>query len=387
MRRIALQMLFGDSAKFYGILLGLTFATLLITQQSAIFVGLMTRTYALIEEIPQADLWVADPTLQFVDDTKPMAVTALDRVRSVNGVEWASPLFKSILVAKLPNGGRQLCDVIGVDDATLIGAPATVVQGKVEDLRKPDAIFVETRGARKQLVQPATADPKGPTRPMQVGDVLELNERRAEVVGIAETRPSFQNVPTIYTTYFRAIGFAPANRRTLSMILVKAVPGLEVLELKQRIERETGLTAYTPEEFSWKTLDYWMKQTGIPINFGMAIALGFLVGVAIAGQMFYNFTLDNLKYFGAMKAMGATSPQLLGMVALQGLTAGVLGLGLGLGLTAAFGLSIPADRLAFKLIWQLPVISAGAVTVIVVGSSLLSMLKVIRLDPKEVFSG
>ena len=103
MRRIALQMLFGDSAKFYGILLGLTFATLLITQQSAIFVGLMTRTYALIEEIPQADLWVADPTLQFVDDTKPMAVTALDRVRSVNGVEWASPLFKSILVAKLPN--------------------------------------------------------------------------------------------------------------------------------------------------------------------------------------------------------------------------------------------------------------------------------------------
>ncbi|NBQ14509.1 MAG: ABC transporter permease, partial [Proteobacteria bacterium] len=179
MRRIALKMLFGDSAKFYGILLGLTFATLLITQQSAIFVGLMTRTYALIEEIPQADLWVADPTLQFVDDTKPMAVTALDRVRSVNGVEWASPLFKSILVAKLPNGGRQLCDVVGVDDATLIGAPAVVVEGKVEDLRKPDAIFVETRGARKQLMQPATDDPNGPKRPMEVGDVLELNERRA----------------------------------------------------------------------------------------------------------------------------------------------------------------------------------------------------------------
>ena len=160
MLRIALQMLFGDRAKFYGILIGLTFATLLITQQSAIFVGLMTRTYALIEEIPQADLWVADPTLQFVDDTKPMAVTALDRVRSVQGVEWASPLFKSILVAKLPNGGRQLCDVIGVDDATLIGAPGTVVEGRVEDLRKPDAIFVETRGARKQLAQPATSDPR-----------------------------------------------------------------------------------------------------------------------------------------------------------------------------------------------------------------------------------
>ena len=128
MRLIALKMLFGDSAKFYGILLGLTFATLLITQQAAIFVGLMSRTYALIEETPQADLWVTDPTMQFVDDTKPMQVTALDRVRSVSGIEWASPLFKGLLVAKLPNGGRQICDVIGVDDATLIGAPATMLQ-------------------------------------------------------------------------------------------------------------------------------------------------------------------------------------------------------------------------------------------------------------------
>ena len=178
MRLIALKMLFGDSAKFYGILLGLTFATLLITQQAAIFVGLMSRTYALIEETPQADLWVTDPTMQFVDDTKPMQVTALDRVRSVSGIEWASPLFKGLLVAKLPNGGRQICDVIGVDDATLIGAPATMLQGKLEDLRKTDAIFIESRGANKQLMQPLTADKNGPKRPMQVGDELELNERR-----------------------------------------------------------------------------------------------------------------------------------------------------------------------------------------------------------------
>jgi putative ABC transport system permease protein len=387
MRWIALKMLFGDSAKFYGILLGLTFATLLITQQAAIFVGLMSRTYALIEETPQADLWVTDPTLQFVDDTKPMQVTALDRVRSVRGVEWASPMFKGLLVAKLPNGGRQICDVIGVDDATLVGAPATMLQGKVEDLRKPDVIFIENRGAGKQLLQPASADPNGPKRPMRVGDVLELNEKRAIVAGLAETRPSFQNVPTIYTTYLRAVGFAPENRRTLSLILVKALPGESIAALQRRIQSETGLAAYTPQEFSWKTLDYWMTQTGIPINFGMAIALGFLVGVAIAGQMFYNFTLDNLRYFGAMKAMGTTSGQLLQMVALQGLAAGVLGLGLGLGATALFGLAIPGDRLAFKLTWHLPLLSTLAVVVIVLGASGLSIWKVIRLDPKEVFSG
>ena len=388
MRSIAIKMLFGDTAKFYGILLGLAFATLLIAQQASIFVGLMSRTYALIEETPQADLWVTDPTMLFVDDTKPMQVTALQRVRSVDGVHWAVPLFKSLLVAKLPSGSRQLCDVVGVDDASLIGAPASMVQGDISVLRKPDTIIIETRGARGRLSQPIDpADPQGPKRPIELGEELELNEKRAVIGGIAETKPTFQAVPTIYTTYSRAIGFSPANRRTLSMILVKVDEGDSIAEVRGRIERETGLSVYTPQDFAWKTIEYWMKQTGIPINFGIAIALGFLVGVAISGQMFYNFTLDNLRYFGAMKAMGATTRRLLGLVALQGFVAGALGLGLGLGVTAVVGLSIPQDKLAFKMTWHIPVIAAGAVIFIVVASSLFSMRRVVKLDPSEVFQG
>lgn len=388
MRVIAIKMLFGDTAKFYGILLGLSFATLLIAQQAAIFVGLMTRTYALLDETPQPDLWVMDPTLLFVDDVKPMQVTALQRVRSVEGVQWAVPLFKSLLMAKLPNGSRQMCDVVGVDDASLIGAPPHMVQGSVETLRQPDTIIIETRGARNRLAQPVdAANPDGAKRPIEIGEELELNERRAVIAGIAETKPTFQNVPTIYTTYSRAISFAPANRRTLSMVLVKAEPGVDIKDLQRRLAAETDLTVLTPNEFAWKTLDFWMKQTGIPINFGIAIVLGFMVGVAISGQMFYNFTLDNLKYFGAMKAMGATTGRLLGLVALQGMVAGVLGLGLGLGATALVGLTIPQDRLAFKLTWHIPLIAAGAVVFIVVASSLFSMRRVVKLDPSEVFQG
>jgi putative ABC transport system permease protein len=388
MRSIAIKMLFGDTAKFYGILLGLAFATLLIAQQSSIFVGLMSRTYALIDETPQADLWVTDPTLLFVDDTKPMQVTALQRVRSVDGVQWAVPLFKGLLVAKLPSGSRQLCDVIGVDDSSLIGAPANMVEGTIAVLRQPDTIIIETRGAKGRLSQPVDPlQPDGDKRPIRIGEELELNEKRAIIGGIAVTSPTFQAVPTIYTTYTRAIGFSPANRRTLSMILVKADPGVPLQALADRIERETALAVYTPSEFAWKTIDYWMKQTGIPINFGIAIALGFLVGVAISGQMFYNFTLDNLRYFGAMKAMGATTRRLLGLVALQGFVAGALGLGLGLGVTAVVGLSIPQDKLAFKMTWHIPVIAAGAVIFIVVASSLFSMRRVVKLDPSEVFQG
>jgi putative ABC transport system permease protein len=392
----AIKMLFGDSAKFYGILLGLTFASLLISQQSSIFVGIMSRTYGFIRDTSQPDLWVVDADRMFVDDQKPLRDTEVDRVRSVSGVAWAVPLYKGLLAAKLPTGERETVDLVGIDDATLIGGPPRMIVGKVEDLRLPDAVIVDEASIATKLAVPKdlpvgeslrTFDPNAevPRRSIAVGDVLELNERRAVVVGIARTTPTFQNQPVLYTTYSRAKQFSPPNRRTVSMVLVKALPGIDIETLRKAIEHETGLLAFTQDAWSWRTMMYWLKQTGIPINFGMAILLGFLVGVAIAGQMFYNFTLDNLKYFGAMKAMGASTPRLLSMVALQASVAAVIGLGIGLGATAAFGFLIPGNRLAFRMIWQIPVITGVAVMVICVGSALLSMLRVVRLDPAEVF--
>ena len=130
------------------------------------------------------------------------------------------------------------------------------------------------------------------------------------------------------------------------------------------VEQRTGLLSYTGEEFAEKTVGYWMRETGIPINFGTAILLGFFVGVAVAGQMFYNFVLDNLKYFGAMKAMGASRGTLLGMVFLQAATIAILGFGIGIGMTSVFGLAVPGERLAFRMTWQIPLIAAAAVTII-----------------------
>ncbi|MBU6208287.1 MAG: ABC transporter permease [Planctomycetes bacterium] len=390
MLRIAIKMLFGDGARFYGILLGLAFASLLIAQQSSIFVGLMSRTSAFIRDTPQADIWVTDPDLLSVDDAKALRDTDLQRVRGVPGVAWAVPLFKGLLGVKLGDGRRTVCEVVGIDDATLIGGPHTMLDGQVADLRQADAVIVDNRRLAREL-RMATGE-RGPDgkpiyRPMRVGDEMELNERRAVVVGICDNGESFQYAPQVYTTYSRALQFQPAVRRVMSMVLVKAEPGQDPAELARQIEARTGLSALPASPFEWKTIGFWMRETGIPINFGIAIALGFFVGVAIAGQMFYNFTLENLKYFGAMKAMGASSWLLLRMVALQGVVAGAIGLGLGLGLASAFGLSNNPDRLAFVMTWHIPVITAGAVLVIVVGASLISMIRVIRLDPKSVFQG
>ena len=87
MNFVAIQMLVGDRAKYFGIILGITFASLLITQQLAIFTGLMTRTFGAITDLGQPDVWVMDPKVQFIDDLKPLQDTELYRVRGVEGVD------------------------------------------------------------------------------------------------------------------------------------------------------------------------------------------------------------------------------------------------------------------------------------------------------------
>jgi len=386
MNFVALKMLIGDKAKYIGIIVGITFASLLITQQMAIFTGLMTRTYGAITDLGQPDVWVMDPKVQFIDDIKPLQDTELYRVRGVEGVDWAVPLYKGLLKARLSNGNFQTCNVFGLDDATLIGGPPEMVEGRIEDLRRADGVIVDEYGAAGRLAKPA-ATPGGKPEPLHVGDTIELNDHRAIVVGICRVQRTFQSQPVIYTTYSRATTYAPRERKLLSFVLVGAKAGVEPLELCQRIENATGLAAQTREEFKWTTVTYFMKYTGIPINFGIAVLLGFLVGTAIAGQTFYNFTIENLKQFGALKAMGAGNGTLLRMILLQALLVGLIGYGLGVGAAAMFGLLSRTSELAFRLPWQILALTAVSVTVICMLAALISIRKVVKLEPAIVFKG
>lgn len=386
MRKIAIKMLVGDRAKYYGIVFGVAFASLLITQQLSIFTGLMARSYGAITDLGQPDIWVMDSKVQFIDDIKPLQDTMLLRVRGIEGVDWAVPLYKGLLKARLENGSFQTCNVFGLDDATLIGGPPEMIEGSLADLRRADAVIVDEVAAKGKLARPATT-PGGKSTPLRVGDTLELNDHRAVVVGICAVSRTFQSQPVIYTTYTRATTFAPRERKLLSFILVEAKPGVSQPALCARIQDATGLAAQTSDDFKDMTYRYFMKYTGIPINFGIAVLLGFLVGVAIAGQTFYQFTLDNLRHFGALKAMGATNGRLLQMIVLQGALVGGIGYGIGVGAAAGFGALTRGTELAFKMPWQLLLVSFIAVVIICMIASLFSIRKVMKLEPAIVFKG
>lgn len=386
MNYIAIQMLMGDKGKYIGIVMGLTFASLIMTQQPAIFMGLMARSYSFLTDVGLPDIWVMDNKVQFIDDIKPLQDTELYRVRGVSGVEWAMPMYKGMLKARLADGTFQNCNVIGLDDTTLIGAPATLLEGSLADLRRSDSVILDVDGATEKLAKPP-AIKGGKKIPLKVGDTLELNDKRAIVVGIAKVTRTFQSQPVVYTTYSRAKTYAPRERKLLSFVLVKAKQGQNLKELTKRIQAKTGLAAYTTQEFMDLTFTYFMKNTGIPINFGISVTLGFIVGAAIAGQTFYNFTLENIRQFGVLKAMGTSNWMLLKMILLQALLVGSIGYGMGVGLTALFGYLMRHSILAFKFPWQLLLFSGLGVGFICMLAAFISILKVIRLEPAIVFKG
>jgi putative ABC transport system permease protein len=374
---IALKMLIGDRAKYLGSVAGVTFAALLIAQQAAIFCGLMLRTTSQLQDINDADLWVMDPGAQYVDELRPMKEDYLYQVQSVPGVAWAVRFYKGQARMKVGDGKYQQTLVLGLDDATLVGAPREILLGSLADLRRPDAVMMDVAGYHYLW----------PGQPLEVGKTFEMNDHRAVLVGICKASRTFQTFPVLYTRYHQALTFSAQERRVLPFVLAKGDPGVPRDEVCRRIETRTGLRALTRDQFAWQTMGYYIRRTGIALNFGITVALGFIVGCAIAGQTFYTFVLENLNQFGCLKAMGVTNVRIVAMVLVQGLVVGLVGYCLGMGLASLFGVLTRNTEMSFFMPWQVTVLTAGAVALIVLFASLVSVRRVLWLEPAIVFQG
>jgi len=378
MLRLALRMLFGDRAKYAMLLSGITFATFLMANSPALLCGLMSWTYSTIRVV-RAPIWVADPKVEQVNDTKPLRDTDTNRVRTVDGVAWAVPLYQGLTQARLLNGSFQVMTLIGIDPDTFIGAPSKIIEGNLEDLRLPNTVIIDDFGVERLSAVLG--------RKIGVGDVFEINDHEARIVGICNAPRSFTGGPYVFTTYDRATtDYTPPQRRLLSFVLASPEPGQDAAVVAQRISAATGLHAYTESDFSWSTIWWFVANTGIPINVGMLVVIGFLVGTVVSGQTFYSFVLENTRNLGALKAMGTSNLRICAMLLIQSLTVGFIGFGLGMGLAALNGyIAIVTGKLPSLMIWQIPVGVLAAVLFICSLAAFLGILRIARVDPASVF--
>jgi putative ABC transport system permease protein len=374
---VAWKMLTGDRAKYFGLIFGIAFASMLMAQQMSIFCSLMLRTASQVLDIDDAPIWVMNDKMQNADEIQPLTENDYLRVRGVAGVAWAVQLYKGQLRARTSDGSHRTVVLMGVDDATLVGAPRHFLAGSLADLRRPDAIVVDEAGYSYLW----------PGQPPRPGHIVEINDRRAVLVGICRAKAPFQTFPVLFTRYSQARRFAPSERNVLSFVLARPEAGSNVEEVCARITEQTGLRAMPRDKFVWKIIGYYLATTGIPVNFGITVFLGFVVGTAVSGQTFYLFVLENTKHFGSLKAMGVSDRRILGMVLLQAAVVGSIGYGLGMGLASGFfAVTRNMQYLrGFFMPWQVMAGTAVAVAAIVFLASLLSIRRVWKLEPAIVF--
>lgn len=376
---IALKMLFHDRAKYLGLVIGVAFSTLLINQQMGIFLGLLSRAGAIITDIPEADIWVMDPGVKNLDTVFPLRDTELGRIRGVPGVKWAVPLFKAVATVRTATGDLESAVLIGVDDSSLVGLPARVVMGDIEELRRPDAVAVGDDGFGKVW--------RGET--ISLGKTVELNDRRAVVVAIVKDSPKFTSSITFFTRYSQALQYTNNGRNQMSFVLAKSEEVKTAEEVSQSIHERTGLQSLTASEFRDKAIQYVIDNTGIPVSFGTVIALGVLVGVCVVGLMFNLFVLENLRHFAVLKAIGTRNGKLILMVMLQASVVGFVGFSLGLFGAAFFFESAGRNSnfAGFYLPWQIGVISGVVAAAIICLASLVALRRLLFVDPAVVFRG
>ena len=321
-------------------------------------------------------MWVMDPAVQTVSNSVGMPDYVLDAVRSIPGVKYAVPLYSGGALVKLADGTYQSVTVIGLDDTSLFGRPE-LLAGKIEDIYAESGFIVVRDAEFAKLENP------------HVGSELELNDHRGVIVGIAKvTTSGLYGVPTMYTTYERAIQYIPNPRYTISYVLVEPKSASDIPQIKKQVEA-LGYQARTKQEFMKRTANFFIYQTGGGTNILIMTAISFIVGLSISGQTFYTFVLENLERFGALKAIGTKSRDLVAMILFQATFTAFTGYGLGVGLCALL-IAIAKLRLpSYAAMMTFGDLMIGfAMVVIIAGvSSYIAVRRVLRIEPFDIFRG
>jgi len=377
MTYIAFRMLIGDRMKYIGLLFAVAFSTFLLQNQTSIFSNLMKRAGNQIRDVTDADVWVMAPKTGYFDETKPLQETDLFKVRSVPGTDFAVRMFKGLPIANTRDGRFATCSVLGLDDTTLVGAPRNMILGDWRNLWKPNSVIIDKAGYLLLF----------PGKELKLGSELELNDKLVTIVGISDALPAFTTFPLIHARYSEALTFQGRQRQQLSFVLARPREGVSPDELATRIARETGLKALTTAQFQWASVSYYLNNTGIPVNFGITILVAIIVGLVVTGQTFYLFILENLRQFGALKAIGVTNGTMLLMVLFQSLLVWFVGVGFGTALSATFFNISPfvIQLRHFILFWESAVGVAVFMLLVIGLASAAGLIRVIRLQPAEVF--
>jgi putative ABC transport system permease protein len=368
---IARKNLFHDRTRFAITVVGVTFSVVLIFAQFGLYLGFMQNASIIIDNT-DADIWITSKNSANFDFPLPFTEAKLNKVKEVPGVAWADHLVLGWGNMKLTNGGSENIELIGFNPETGAGGPWRLKAGSVQMLKAGKGIIVD-ESALPKLGQ------------LRIGDSVEILENKVRVVGISEGVRGFTTAPYVFTSYRTAQEIIPWLRERTVFILARVVPGYDAAEVAAHLREIRDVDVYTRDEYSWKTRLYWTWETGIGVGFLLTALMAVIVGMVIVGQTIYTATVEHLREFGTLKALGATNRDVYGIILKQALINAVLGYVAGLLITLLVIGSYKLTGLVMVVPSALAVAVFGVTVVMCLVASIVAVRKALTVDPLVVF--
>jgi putative ABC transport system permease protein len=369
---IARKNLFHDRTRFIITVVGVTFSVVLIFSQFGIYLGFMENASIIIDNT-LADIWVTSKNSANFDFAMPFAERKLNKVRQTPGVVWADTLLLGWGHLRRKDGGQETIALVGFNPETGVGGPWRLLAGDFQSMKVSKTIIVDESAYAKLGV-------------LRVGDQVEINEQRVRVAGISQGVRGFTTAPYVFTSY-RAAGQildAYARDRT-AFIVVRVTPGADPHEVAARLREIRDVDVYTRAQYSWKTRLYWTWETGIGVGFGLTVLMAIIVGVVIVSQTIYSATIEHLREFGTLKAIGATNRDVYLIILKQALINALIGYVIGLALTLLAVRLLGATGMVLVIPFELMAAVFGLTMAMCATASVVSVRKALSVDPLVVF--
>jgi putative ABC transport system permease protein len=371
---LAWRNLVHDKVRFAVTVTGIVFAVVLIVVELGLFVGFTTTTSSLIDR-SGADLWVTGARVPYIEQSAPFSERKLSTVIATPGVAAATKYIARFSDWKRPDGGHESVQVVGIDPQSGLGAPWNLVAGTLDDLRQPDAVFVDEIYRGKLGVE-------------RLGQVVEIRGRRARIVGFTRGIRAFTTSPYVFTTFKNAQNYADLREDQTLFLLVKAKPGVDVEQLRRTLaSRLSDVEVVTNDGFSRMTRVYWMFTTGAGIAVLLAALLGLVVGIVVVTQTIYATTVDHIREYGTLKSMGATNLYLYRVIIGQATISAAIGYVLGMIVSVFVVRGSQEGGAAILLPGWMVAGMLGLTLAMCIGAAVVSINKVTRLDPALFFKG
>jgi putative ABC transport system permease protein len=374
MRSLALRNLLHDRIRFVVTLTGIVFSVVLSAIQLGLFVGFTRATSDVIRH-SGADVWVMSRGVGNLENGVEIPEVRAYQVQAVDGVATVQSHLVAFGNWKRPDGAQEGCLLIGLELGGVMGQPWNLVAGSLADLARPDAVIVD------ELYR----DKLGVTH---LGQVLEIRGHRVRVVGFTRGIRTFTTAPPVFTSVERAQDYAGLRSDQAMYLLVKGTPGVDPEALAARIEATVpDVTALSTTAWSQKQQDYWMFGTGAGITVLIAAGLGLLVGVVVVAQTIYAATVDHIREYGTLKAMGATNGYIYRVIIRQATISGLIGYAIAIAIATVVSRGSLAGTTAIIIPAPLAVGLFALTMGMCIGASMVSINKVTRIDPAMVFKG